>query len=68
MQDKLDIKDDNCFLVYNESLEDYLDTTKHKKMRRRENQKRDWVKLKYASGANDDSPASTRIIPKKTRK
>ena len=68
MQDKLDIKDDNCFLVYNESLEYYLDTIKHNKMCRRDTHKRSQDEHKSVFGTNDDSPASSRRISKKSRK
>ena len=68
MQEKLDHKDNKYHMVGYERFNKYLDTTEHKKICRRENQKIVQYNIKYYSGSNDDSHSSSRRIPKKARK
>ena len=68
IQDELDLKDDDYWLVSDEWFNHYLDTTEHNQMRRRETQKITQEDLKSTFIVTDDSPASSRIITKKARK
>ena len=68
MQDKIDLKDDNYFMVSNNILNEYFDTIDHINICRRETHKRGQDKLKSPSSYNDKSHSSDGIIPKKASK
>ena len=68
MQDKLNLKDNNYHILYNERFNKYLDNIKHNNNCKRETQKRARENLKSTSGANANLYAITRRIPKNSIK
>ena len=68
IKEKLDLKDDDYFLVTNEMFNKYLENIKHNDMRRRETHKRYRKNLNFFFISNDDSHSSKGKIPNKAKK